>query len=55
MTAILRPSATSGEPSGDGVESLPMASPTDSTRVEGLITRQAVTRRYQEELDRQTR
>ncbi|MGB2987611.1 MAG: chloride channel protein [Phycisphaerae bacterium] len=36
------------------VESLPVASPADSTRVEGLITRQAVMRRYQEELDRQT-
>jgi len=36
------------------VESLPVADPTDSTHVEGLITRQAVMRRYQEELDRQT-
>ena len=35
------------------VESLPVASPTDSSCVEGLITRQAVMRRYQQELDRQ--
>ena len=37
------------------VESLPVASPSDSTRVDGLITRQAVMFSYQEELDRQTR
>jgi len=35
------------------VESLPVASSADRTQVEGLITRQAVMRRYQEELDRQ--
>ena len=35
------------------VQSLPVASPADDTRIEGLITRQAVMRRYQEELDRQ--
>lgn len=34
------------------VESLPIANPTDQTRIEGIITRQAVMRRYQEELDR---
>ncbi len=35
------------------IESLPIASPSDRTRIVGLITRQAVMRRYQEELDRQ--
>ena len=35
------------------VQSLPIASNTDSSRIEGLITRQAVMRRYQEELDLQ--
>jgi CIC family chloride channel protein len=37
------------------VESLPVASQEDPSRVEGLITRRAVMRRYQEELDHQTR
>ena len=36
------------------VDSLPIANPTDTTRIEGIITRQAVITRYQEELDRQT-
>ncbi len=36
------------------VESLPIEDPADGTRVEWLLTRQAVMRRYQEELDRQT-
>ena len=36
------------------VDSLPVACPDDPTRIEGLVTRQAVMRRYQEELDRQT-
>jgi len=36
-------------------ESLPLPSPTDPTRIEGLVTRQAVMRRYPEELDRQTK
>lgn len=36
------------------VQSLPIASSSDSTRIEGLITRQAVMRRYQEELDLQS-
>ncbi len=37
------------------VESLPIAGKADGTHIEGLITRQAVMRRYQEELDRQDR
>jgi len=36
------------------VESLPVSDPNDNTRVVGLITRQAVMRSYQEELDRQS-
>ncbi len=36
------------------VESLPVASPTDETRIEGLVTRKAVMARYQDELDNQT-
>ena len=35
------------------LESLPVAGVDEDTRIEGLITRQAVMRRYQEELDRQ--
>ncbi len=35
------------------ITSLPVAGPADSTRIDALITRQAVMRRYQEELDRQ--
>ena len=35
------------------VESLPIASADDDTRVLALVSRQAVMRRYQEELDRQ--
>lgn len=35
------------------IESLPVAGLNDDSRIEGLITRQAVMRRYQEELDRQ--
>ena len=35
------------------VESLPVATAKDNTHIEGLVTRQAVMRRYQEELDRQ--
>jgi len=36
------------------VESLPVVNETDGTRVEGMITRQAVMRRYQEELEKQS-
>lgn len=36
------------------VESLPIASSTDETRIEGLITRRAVMTRYHEELNAQT-
>ncbi|UCG17540.1 MAG: chloride channel protein [Phycisphaerales bacterium] len=36
------------------VHSLPLTAPGDSTHIEGLITRQAVMTRYQEELDRQS-
>ena len=39
---------------GNEVESLPVCRAGDDTYIEGLITRQAVMRRYQEELDRQT-
>jgi CBS domain-containing protein len=35
------------------IESLPVARLDDDSHIEGLITRQAVMRRYQEELDRQ--
>ena len=38
---------------GNEVESLPVCRAGDDTYIEGLITRQAVMRRYQEELDRQ--
>ena len=38
----------------NNVDSLPVVSRADATRVEGLVTREAVMRRYQEELDRQT-
>ncbi len=36
------------------VDSLPLTAPHDTRRVEGLITRQGVMTRYQEELDQQT-
>ncbi|MFQ5461543.1 MAG: chloride channel protein [Phycisphaerae bacterium] len=36
------------------VESLPVVNESDGTRVEGVITRQAVMRRYQEELEKQS-
>lgn len=36
------------------VDSMPISNPRDPTRIEGLVTRHAVMRRYYEELDRQT-